>query len=86
MSRSQGVGVAVAEHPAAPNQGVLIELAGLPMLPQRAQVASEVVGRGQRVGMIITQQQPVASQGILIELPGPFMLPQRTQVGGKVLS
>jgi hypothetical protein len=44
----------LAQHPAAPTQSVITEPAGLLMLPERAQVNGDAVGRAQGVGMVMT--------------------------------
>ena len=77
VGRGEGVGVVVAQHPAAPGQGVLVECAGLLILAQRAQIGGEVVGRGEGVGMIVAQHPAEAGEGVVLELAGPLVLAQR---------
>ena len=47
----------VAEDPAAAGEGVLVEVAGLLVLAQRAQVGGEVVGRGEGVGVVVAEDR-----------------------------
>ena len=55
LGRAEGVGVVVAEDPAAAGEGVLVEGAGLLVLTQRAQVDGEVVGRAEGVGVVVAE-------------------------------
>jgi len=52
LDRNEGVGVVVAEDPAA-GESVLVELASGVVLAQPRQVAGEVVGCAQGVGIVI---------------------------------
>jgi hypothetical protein len=77
--------VVVAEHPASAGQGVLVELAGILMLAQRAQAGGEIVGQVQSGGVVIAHHPAVAAQGVLVEFVGLLMLAQRAQAGGEVV-
>jgi hypothetical protein len=78
--RGQGVGVVVAEHPAAAGHRVLVQLAGCLILAQVPQVKGEVVRRGQGVGVVVAAHAALAGQGVLVQLAGRLMLAQAPQV------
>jgi hypothetical protein len=62
----------------------LLQLAGLPVLTQRMQVAGEVGGRGQGVGVVFAQDPTPAGEGVLVQGAGLLVLTQRPQVAGEV--
>jgi hypothetical protein len=74
--------VVVTEHSAAAGEGILLELAGLFVVAQSAQVAGKVVGRGQGVGVVVAQYPTEAGEGVLLELAGLFVLAQHAQLVG----
>src|SRR5947209_18794823 len=56
-----------AQHPAVATQGVLIELASLLMLTQRAQTDGEIIGQPQGDEMVIAKHAAVVGQCVLID-------------------
>ena len=48
--RGQGVGVVLAEHPAAPGQGVLVQVPGGPISPRRAGRAARLLAEARVLG------------------------------------
>ena len=76
----------VAEHPPAPGEGVLVQLAGLLVLAQREQVDGEVAGRGEGVGVVVAEHPPAAGEGVLVQVAGLLVLAQRGQVGARLLA
>lgn len=55
VGRAEGVGVVVAQDPAAAGEGVLVEGTSLLVLAQPGQVDTEVVGRAEGVGVVVAQ-------------------------------
>src|SRR3954467_1620050 len=53
VGRGEGVGMVVAEYPAAPGEGVLVEGAGLLILAELAQVGREPVRRGEGIWVVV---------------------------------
>ena len=66
----------LAEDPAAAGEGVLVEVAGLLVLAQRAQVVGEVAGRGEGVGVVVAEDAAAAGEGVLVEGAGLLVLAQ----------
>src|SRR5690242_17845008 len=62
----QGVGVVVAQHPAAAVEGVLVQIPGSLHLAQRAQVDGQVVGGVQGVGVVVAEDAAAAGQGVVV--------------------
>jgi hypothetical protein len=58
--RAESVGVVVAQDPAPPDQGVLVQFPRPLFLTQLAQVDSEVVGGGEGCGVVLSQHPPRA--------------------------
>ena len=61
----QGVGVVLAEDPAAAGEGVLVELPGLLVVAQRPQDEAEVAGRAQGGGVVLAEDPAAAGEGVL---------------------
>jgi hypothetical protein len=59
--------VALTQHPAAPGQGVLIQIPGRLVLTQVSQVLGEVVGGDQGVGVVFAQFPAFPGQSVLIQ-------------------
>ena len=62
-ARDQGVGVVLAQDPAASGQGVLVQVAGGLLLTQLLQVSGEVAGRDQGVGVVVAQDAAAVGSG-----------------------
>jgi hypothetical protein len=68
---------------AAAGRGVVVELVGLLVLTQCAQVGGEGMGRAQGGGMVVAQHPAAAGQGVFRELAGLLV---RTQCAGRSAS
>src|SRR3974377_96648 len=66
----QGVGVVLAQDPAAAVQGVLAQVAGGLQVAQRPQVGGQVFRGGQGVGVVLAQDPVAAVQGVLVQVAG----------------
>ncbi len=72
--------VVVAQDLAAAGQGVLVELAGLVVLPQCKEIDGEVVGRFQGVGVVVAQSGAAQVQGAFEQGPGRAGFPPDLQI------
>jgi hypothetical protein len=67
----------VAQHTAEAGEGVVLESAGLLVLAQGAQRATEEAGDAQCVGVVLAEDSAVAADGVALQLPGLLVLAQR---------
>ena len=70
IRRVQGAGVVFAQDPAAPVQGVLVQLARGLHLAQLAQVGGQGIRRAQGPGVVFAQDPAAPVQGVLVQVAG----------------
>src|SRR5205823_14073915 len=73
---STRLGAVLAQDPPHPGQRVLVQLPRRRHLPQRAQVARQVVRRAQGVGVILAEHPPRTVEAVLVQRPGVAAVPQ----------